>query len=79
MVTFNDIEEVISLSHSLTDSRFIDDRLYAYENRYYLYVAFPEGYLSEDEQENYISRILEFGEESNMSVHFLIEYGARGF
>ncbi|RPF52109.1 adaptor protein MecA [Aquisalibacillus elongatus] len=75
MVTFRDIEDVISLSHSLTDSRFIDDRLYAFNNHYYLYVAFPEGYLSEDEQENYISRILEFSEESPMSIHYLMEYG----
>ncbi|MGP4073904.1 adaptor protein MecA [Piscibacillus sp. B03] len=79
VVTFNDIEDVISLSHSLTDSRFIDDRLYAFENQYYLFVAFPEGYLSEDEQENYISHILEFGEETNVSVHYLMEYGHEVF
>ncbi|TFB22015.1 adaptor protein MecA [Filobacillus milosensis] len=79
MVYFNDIEDVISLSHSLSDSRFIDDRLYAYEDQYYLYVAFPEGYLSEKEQENYISRILEYSEESSMSIYYLMEYGNKVF
>ncbi|WP_175615727.1 adaptor protein MecA [Piscibacillus halophilus] len=79
MVTFEDIEDVISLSHSLRDARFIEDRLYAFENQYYLYIEFPEGYLSEEEQENYISHILEYSEESNMSVHYLMEYGHEVF
>ncbi|GEL77152.1 adaptor protein MecA [Tenuibacillus multivorans] len=79
MVNFNDLEDAISLSHSMTDSRFIDDALYAFENRYYLYVLFPEGFLSEDEQEDCISHLLEYGEESSMSIHYLMEYGNQVF
>ncbi|WP_188208327.1 adaptor protein MecA [Alkalibacillus aidingensis] len=74
-VRFEDIEDVISLSHAMKDSRFIDDRLYAYNGLYYLHIGFPNGFLSEDEQENYISHLLEYGEESSLTVHYLAEYG----
>ncbi|MGM8214656.1 adaptor protein MecA [Bacillaceae bacterium W0354] len=75
MVEFEDFEHLIQLSHAVKDTRFIEDRMYSFNNTYYLYVTFPNDYLSEDEQEDYISRILEFGEESNMTVHYLDEYG----
>ncbi|PKR78348.1 adaptor protein MecA [Halalkalibacillus sediminis] len=75
VIQFDDLEDVISLSHTVKDSRFMVDRLYAHDDIYYLYASFPEGYLSEDEQEDYISQLLEFGEESSFTVHYLMEYG----
>lgn len=75
MVEFTDLEHIIRLSHSLKDTRFINDRFYYHNNKYYLFVTFPDGYLSEDEQEDYISRILEFGEECLVTIHYLDEYG----
>ncbi|GEN45639.1 adaptor protein MecA [Alkalibacillus haloalkaliphilus] len=74
-IKFKDIEDVISLSQSMKDTRFVDDRLYAYDNNYYLHIGFPNGFLSEDEQEDYISQLLEYGEESDKTVHYLAEYG----
>lgn len=78
-VKFADFEDVISLSHSVRDTRFMEDQLFAKENKYYLYVNFPEGFLSESEQENYISRILEYGEETSETIHVLVEYGKNIF
>jgi len=75
MVEFIDFEHIIQLSHTLKDTRFVHDHLYSLNDTYYLYVTFPEGFMNEDEQEDYISRILEYGEESNITVHYLDEYG----
>ncbi|WP_411955176.1 adaptor protein MecA [Alkalibacillus sp. S2W] len=79
MVTFNDIEDAISLSQSVQDTRFVTDRLFAFDDQYFIHVGFPNGFLSEDEQEDYISRLLEFGEESAMTKHYLTEYGVEIF
>lgn len=70
---------LFSLSHSIRDTRFIEDQFFAKENQYYLYVNFPIGFLSETEQENYISRILEYGEETSETIHLLVEYGTSIF
>ncbi|MBU6081497.1 MULTISPECIES: adaptor protein MecA [Allobacillus] len=78
-VKFDDLEDAISLSHSIRDTRFIEDQFFAKENQYYLYVNFPIGFLSETEQENYISRILEYGEETSETIHLLVEYGTSIF
>ncbi|GAA0455076.1 adaptor protein MecA [Alkalibacillus silvisoli] len=78
-IKFEDIEDVISLSQSMNDTRFVDDRLFAYENQYYLHIAFPNGFLSEDEQEDYISQLLEFGDETGQTIYYLAEYGVEVF
>ncbi|WP_027962923.1 adaptor protein MecA [Halalkalibacillus halophilus] len=78
-IYFDDIEDVISLSHSFQDSRFLEDQLYAYDNQYFLHIGFPNGFLSEDEQENQVSQLLEYGEESSFTVHYLHEYGKQVF
>ncbi|MET3683372.1 adapter protein MecA 1/2 [Alkalibacillus flavidus] len=78
-VVFDDIEDAISLSQSVIDTRFITDRMYAFDGQYFIHIGFPNGFLSEDEQEDYISRLLEFGEESAMTKHYLTEYGIEVF
>ena len=44
-----------------------------------LITRFDEEYLTDDEQENLISQILEYGEESTTSVFVVEEYGKAVF
>lgn len=74
LLTFKDFEDVISLSKrpGLDD---IFTRLFAYENRYYLYIEFDEEMFSEEEIDNFLSILMEYGVESQMTIHRLEEYG----
>src|SRR5699024_9595783 len=68
---FNELEDLIQLSHSFHNPTDVDisTALFHYENRYYLYVELSlEQY---DEQENVLSQVLEFAEEVDMTVHYL--------
>ncbi len=74
IIGFADLEDVISLSHSF----FIDDletNLYHYEGRYYLHVVFNDESYSENEQDDMLSQMLEFGFESDLSIYRIEEYG----
>lgn len=73
VIGFQDFEDIISLSHSLNVKGFTNE-LYHFQNRYYLYVLFTDE-CSEDEQDNMLSQILEYGYESDLSVHRIEEYG----
>ncbi len=73
VIGFHDFEDVISLSHSLKVKGFSNE-LYHFENRYYLYVLFTDE-CSEDEQDDMLSQILEFGYESDLTIHRIEEYG----
>ncbi|WP_070119753.1 adaptor protein MecA [Bacillus marinisedimentorum] len=74
IIGFEDFEHVISLSHSFAaDDVF--SRLYVFDDNYYLYVTFPEEEFSEEEQDDLLSFMLEYGYESNITVHRMIEYG----
>ncbi|MCF6136854.1 adaptor protein MecA [Pseudalkalibacillus berkeleyi] len=73
MLRFSDIEDVISLSHSVVTNSFTDS-LYHYEGKYYLYVTFYDSF-SESEQDDVLSRMLEFGDETELTVHRIEEYG----
>ncbi|MCF6409191.1 adaptor protein MecA [Pseudalkalibacillus salsuginis] len=73
MIRFNDIEDVISLSHNI-DSESFEDTLHHYENKYYLYVTFYDTF-SESEQDDVLSRLLEYGDETDLTVHRIEEYG----
>lgn len=77
VIGFNDFEDVISLSHSIEVKGFSNE-LFHFGNRYYLYVLFTDE-CSEDEQDNMLSRILEFGYESDLTVHRIEEYGKNIF
>ncbi|MGL4521912.1 MAG: adaptor protein MecA [Bacilli bacterium] len=73
VLSFPSIEEVIAVSkrqdwHSVTSS------LYFYERKYYLFVDFEEE-LSDDKVDDYLAMILEYGDESGLTIHRLEEYG----
>jgi adapter protein MecA 1/2 len=77
LLVFNDFEDIISLSkrHDL-DTINVKTTLFSHEGRYYLYTDFSEEE-SEDEDiiDDYLSILLEYGEESSLTVHRLEEYG----
>ncbi|MGM7700915.1 adaptor protein MecA [Pseudalkalibacillus sp. Hm43] len=73
MLRFPDIEDVISLSHNVSTDSFMDS-LYHYEGKYYLYVTFDDTF-SEAEQDDVLSQMLEYGDETELTVHRIEEYG----
>ncbi|MFC3884406.1 adaptor protein MecA [Bacillus songklensis] len=76
VIRFRDFEDVISLSHRL-ELEDVRNQLYSFEGRYYLYVEFFE----EEEHEmthdldNILGILLEYGNESPVTIHRLQEYG----
>jgi adapter protein MecA 1/2 len=75
LLKFDDFEDVISLSKtSSLDS--LATKLYSFENKYYLYVEFPdEEDLDEEQIDNALSILLEFGHETQTTIHRIEEYG----
>lgn len=73
VIGFNDFEDIISLSHNL-EVRGFENSLYHFENNYYLFVMFTDEF-PEDEQDDILSQILEFGFETELSIHRIQEYG----
>lgn len=74
LLVFNDFEEIISMSkETMLDS--LETKLYSFENRYYLYVEFPEDTFEEDEIDNYLSVLLEYGNEAQATIYRVEEYG----
>ena len=78
-VDFDDFEHAIQLSHFMkSDYEIQGETLYHYNDKYYLYVEFSEEVLDDDQiQENLISKIMEFANDSNISLHVLEEYGKK--
>ncbi|MGP1906643.1 adaptor protein MecA [Metabacillus sp. JX24] len=74
LVKFNDFEHLISLSKVQLSG--FTNALYSMENRYYLFVEFNDEHSDED-IENMLSVILEYGQESRMTVHRVEEYGKK--
>ncbi|CEG26112.1 adaptor protein MecA [Bacillus sp. B-jedd] len=74
LLSFRDFEDIIQLSkRGGLDG--IETSLYHYENRYYLYVEFPEEQFEEEKIDDLLSILLEYGEESQLTIHRLQEYG----
>lgn len=74
LLTFNDFEDLLSLSkRSSLDS--ISTKLYSFENKYYLYVEFPEELFSEDDIDDMLSILLEYGQETQVTIYRIEEYG----
>ncbi|MCD8508554.1 MAG: adaptor protein MecA [Bacillus sp. (in: Bacteria)] len=69
---FRDFEDVIRLSHTFTED--VKTSFHSFEGTYYIYVTLDEKY-SDDEQDNMLSRMLEFGYESDITIHRIYEYG----
>ncbi|SDB82766.1 adaptor protein MecA [Shouchella lonarensis] len=76
VIGFVDIEDVISLSHTVSANEVMNE-LYHYDDRYYLYVYFSNEVMNEEEQDNLLSRMLEYGYESVLTIHRLQEYGKK--
>ncbi|HSU79003.1 MAG TPA: adaptor protein MecA [Candidatus Angelobacter sp.] len=73
LIQFDDFESIISLSHRINSDN-LESKLYHYENMYYLDVIFSAD-LTEDEQEDRLSLILEYGFETGLSNYVIQEYG----
>ncbi|CAM3769681.1 adaptor protein MecA [Mesobacillus thioparans] len=75
LLHFKDFEDVISLSKRPGTDK-IKTSLYSYNDKYYLYIEFPEqDFEDEEEIDNILSVLLEYGQESSMTIHRLDEYG----
>jgi adapter protein MecA 1/2 len=74
VLMFNDIEDVISLSKRSGLEGF-QTKLYSFEGKYYLYVEFVEEEIEEEDIDNILSILLEYGHESQLTIHRLEEYG----
>jgi len=72
---FNDLEDVIQLSHYFQGDfeAELDTVLYFYDRKYFIYVELPQSLF--DYQEEVLSQILEFSTESEVTYHILDEYG----
>lgn len=73
VIKFDDLENLISLSkYSLLTG--MKNHLYSLDGNYYLFIEFNDEVLDE-EIENTLSIILEYGQESRVTIHRLEEYG----
>lgn len=72
LIKFSDFEHVIALAGVPLNE--LTNALYSLDNNYYLYVEFDEEQSDED-IENRLSIILEYGQESRMTIHRVTEYG----
>lgn len=73
VIRFKTIEDVIALAHR-RDFSTLHNKLFAFENHYYLYVEFTEEDTDRD-IDNMLSILLEYGQDSQMTIHRLEEYG----
>ncbi|MCQ6280962.1 adaptor protein MecA [Bacillus sp. EB600] len=74
LLAFQDFEDVIMLSKRSE----LDDlltKLFYFEGKYYLYVEFPEDLIDEDEIDDILSVLLEYGYETSLTIHRIQEYG----
>lgn len=76
LLTFADFEDLISLSkRGGLDN--IPTKLYSFEGKYYLFVEFPEEEFEEEDIDNLLSILLEYGLETQRTIHFIEEYGTQ--
>ncbi|MCR2820986.1 adaptor protein MecA [Lederbergia panacisoli] len=74
VLLFKDFEHLLALS-KVHDVAEMETKLFSYENNYYLYVKFPEDVFDEEQIEDALSILLEYGTESNYTIHRIAEYG----
>lgn len=76
VVSFEDFEDIIQLSHSFQSKlENIEETLFHHNGTYYLYIEFSQDLFDDAEQEDIISRFLEYGIDTDISIHILEEYG----
>lgn len=74
LLYFEDFEDVIALANRVELDE-LTTRLYSFENKYYLYTEFDDTQLEEEQIDNILSILLEYGSESLVTIHRLEEYG----
>jgi adapter protein MecA 1/2 len=73
VIRFQDFEHLVSLAHRISNSDFYNS-LYSFEGKYYLFVEFADEDQIE-ELDNLLSILLEYGDESQVTIYRLQEYG----
>lgn len=77
---FDDFEDIIQASYYVYEEiAGMKDILYVYQDKYYLYLEFDDLSLTDHEQEDIMSKIFEFAEESEITFYVLEEYGKKIF
>ncbi len=74
ILAFRDFEDLIMLSNRSGLDNLIT-KLYHFEGKYYLYAEFPEELFEEDEIDDMLSVLLEYGYETQLTIHRIQEYG----
>src|SRR5699024_9083657 len=68
-------EDVIQLSHySSNDFSRITDRLFYYQDKYYIFLEFPNE-SEEVPQDDIVSQVYEFADNTKVTIHLLEAYG----
>lgn len=71
---FTDFEDVIQIASRMHHFEAATS-LYAYESKYYLYVSYNEGLMTNKDKTDLFSVLSEFAEPSDVTIHLLKEYG----
>ncbi|GAE31255.1 negative regulator of genetic competence MecA [Halalkalibacter hemicellulosilyticusJCM 9152] len=74
VIGFLDFEDVIALSHGVIVED-LNTELHYFEGTYYVYVLFNDERYNEDQQDDILSQMLEYGYESDVSIYRIKEYG----
>ncbi|WP_430787667.1 adaptor protein MecA [Virgibacillus flavescens] len=76
VLQFSDFEDVIQLSHYFQgDTDAFQDSLFYFNDNYYFYLEFIDESMDDDKQEDVISKVFEFGKDTDVTIHYLEEYG----
>ena len=75
VLVFQDFVDVVALSKT-NGVHGVLTKLYSFENKYYLYVEFHEDEFEEDKIDNILSILLEYSDESRVTIHRIEEYGS---
>ncbi|HEU5139097.1 MAG TPA: adaptor protein MecA [Bacillales bacterium] len=74
LIGFDDFEDAIQLSHRF-DGEQLTTSLHHFKDAYYLHAVFHEEEEEDDKQDNQLSVLLEYGFETDLTIHRLQEYG----
>lgn len=71
-----DFEDVIQLGHYCrNDLDKITDRLFYYQDKYYLFLEFPHEMEEEALRDDVVSQVYEFAHDTKVTIHLLEAYG----
>jgi adapter protein MecA 1/2 len=74
LIAFKDFEDLIMLANRGGLDN-LNTMLYFFEDKYYLFTEFPEDQFEEDEVDDILSILLEYGYETQLTIHRIQEYG----